>query len=241
MDELVDGHQLHRRHAQALEVLDGHRVGEARVRAAQLVGDPRVARREALDVNLVDDRLVGWVVGRTIALPVEVGIDHDRARDERGAVGVVARPVGIIEVVREDGLIPGDTSLDRLGVRVKQQLGRIAAQPVRRVPWAMDPIPVALPAADARQVGVPDVSRRFGHLDPRLDAVVVEQAQLHALGDLGEQREVGSPARVGGSERVGEAGPDDAFGGHLVSLAGMRRQGRIGWVSRAGIGGTSGV
>ena len=38
--------------------------------------------------------------------------------------------------------------------------------------------------------------------------VGVEQAQLDALGDLAEQREVGAGAVVGGTERIGLAAPD---------------------------------
>ena len=39
-------------------------------------------------------------------------------------------------------------------------------------------------------------------------AVVVEQAELDAFGDLGEHREVGAEAVVGSTEGVGLARPD---------------------------------
>ena len=42
--------------------------------------------------------------------------------------------------------------------------------------------------------------------DPLLAAVVVEEAELDPLGDLGEEREVGPGAVVGGAERVGRPG-----------------------------------
>src|SRR3712207_7006693 len=45
----------------SLQVLDHRRVGDAGVGAAQLLLDPRVGHGQALDVGLVDDRLV---VGR---------------------------------------------------------------------------------------------------------------------------------------------------------------------------------
>jgi hypothetical protein len=38
---------------------------------------------------------------------------------------------------------------------------------------------------------VPDQRVPLGHVDPGLHAVVVEQAELDPLGDLGEQGEVG--------------------------------------------------
>src|SRR5688572_31972366 len=53
----------------------------------------------------------------------------------------------------------------------------------------------------------------LGDLEPRLGeragvvGVGVEQAQLDALGDLAEQREVGAGAVEGGTQGVGSAGP----------------------------------
>ena len=53
-----------------------------------------------------------------------------------GAVVVVAR-VLVAEVVREAGLVPVDLALDGLGVRVEQQLGRVA--PLARAPASHGP------------------------------------------------------------------------------------------------------
>ena len=66
--------------------------------------------------------------------------------------------------------------------------------------WPVHTVAVALPGADAGQEAVPDVSVRLGHVEPALAVgVLIEQAQLDALGDFGEQAEVGSDAVVGGA------------------------------------------
>ena len=72
----------------------------------------------------------------------------------------------------------------------------------------MHPEAVALPDAHPGQVGVPAEGVDLGQRHALLGAVVVEQAQLDAVGDLGEQREVGAGAVVGGPERVGATRPD---------------------------------
>ena len=104
-------------------------------------------------------------------------------------VGVDA-VVGFVEVVGEQRLVVVDLALDRLGVGVEQQLARVAAVAVLRVVGAVHPEAVALARADAGQVAVPDEAVDLGQVDAGLGAVVVDQAQLDPLGDLGEQGEV---------------------------------------------------
>ena len=86
---------------------------------------------------------------RAVVAPVEVRVVHDRPGHERRAVVVVAR-VLVAEVVREARLVPVDLALDRLGVRVEQQLGRVAPLAALRLPRAVDPVAVALPGRDRR-------------------------------------------------------------------------------------------
>ena len=54
------------------------------------------------------------------------------------------------------------------------------------------PVAVALAGLDAGQVPVPHVGVDLGELDALLGVVVVEQAQLDALGDVGVEGEVGA-------------------------------------------------
>jgi hypothetical protein len=46
---------------------------------------------------------------------------------------------------------------------------------------------------------VPDVAVHLGHVQALLAAAAVEEAQLNALGHLGEEREVGADAVVSGT------------------------------------------
>ena len=191
IDEVVHGHQLDRGHAQRLEVLDDHRVRDGRVGAAQLFGYPGVALGHALDVRLVDHRIGVGVVGWPVDAPVEERVRDDAFGHVSGRVVVVVT-VRITEVVAEQGLVPIDAPVDRLGVGVEQQLGRVAAQAVVGVVRAVDAVPVALSRLDAGQERVPDEAVDFGQFDPGLGAVGVEQAQLDALGYLAEQPEIGT-------------------------------------------------
>ena len=69
--------------------------------------------------------------------PVEERVDHDAARRRRRAVGRV-EPIVVVEVVAEQRLAPVERALDRPRVRVEQQLGRVAAVAVGRVPRPVD-------------------------------------------------------------------------------------------------------
>src|SRR5581483_788095 len=116
-------------------------------------------------------------------------------------------PARVGEVVVEQRLVPPQVTLDRLAVRVEQQLGRLAAKAAQRVVPAVHPVAVALPGFDARQVGMPDEAVDLGEVDSLFAAVTVEQAQLDPLGDLGEQGEVGTPSVPCSAERIRRSGP----------------------------------
>ena len=63
--------------------------------------------------------------------------------------------LGIVEVIREDRLVPVPRAVDRLGVRIEQQLGGIAPLPLLRLPRAVHAEAVALPGPTSGQVAVP--------------------------------------------------------------------------------------
>jgi len=205
--ELVHRHELDRGDAQVLQVLDHHRVDEPRVRPPDLLGDVRVRHRHALDVRLVDHRLVVGDAQRAVPRPVEERVHHHRPRHVRRRVGGVER-ARVPEPVAEDGLVPAHVPVDGLGVRVQQQLRRVAAQPGLRLVRPVHAEPVALSRPHARQVAVPDESLAFGQVDPGLPIVLVEQTQFDALRDLGEQCEVRAATVVVGAQWIGRTGPD---------------------------------
>ena len=165
-DELMHGQQFDRGHAELGEVLDDHRVREARVGAAHRLGDERVVLRHALDVRLVNDRLVVRRPGRTVVAPVEVRVDDQGVRHVTCRVIVVAL-VGGVEPVAEQRLGPVDAVRDRLRVRVDEQLVRVAAQAALGVVRAVHAVAVALAGADAQQVAVVDEAVHLLEADPR--------------------------------------------------------------------------
>jgi hypothetical protein len=161
---------------------------------------------ETLDVCLVDDGLVVGDARRPVVGPVEERVDHHALAHVRRGVVVVAL-VRVAELVAEQRLVPVHLAGHGLGVRVEQQLVRVAAQPLTRVVGAVDAVAVLLAGHHAGHVAVVDEPVHLGEPDPGLGAVVVEQAELDLLGDLGEQREVGPRAVVRGSEGIGAAWP----------------------------------
>ena len=227
VDELVHRHQLDGGDAEALEVVDDRRVGEARVGAAQRRRHVGVLHREPAHVGLVDDRLVRAARRAGGRCPSRRSGRRRPPWGRAGAVSSVFGSVGVVEVVAEARPRPVDVAGDRLGVRVEQQLGRVAPQALGGLPRSVDPVAVALAGADVGEVDVPAVAVDLGQLDPLLfdravvpgvagaavgAVVVAEQAQLDTVGDAGEQREIGARAVVVGAERVRVAHPGTSGG-----------------------------
>ena len=206
MQEVVDGQQLHRGHTQRLKVLDGGRVRQSGVGAPDGGWDARVAHREALDVDLVEDRVVVRDTRTGVVTPVEVVADDDRARHVRSAVHLVA-PSRRGHLVAEDGRPPLDGAVDGAGVGVQEQLVRVAAPPGPRVPGPVDAVAVALARSDAGQVAVPAVAGHLRQVDAALPTIVVEEAQLDAFRDPREDAEVGAQAVERRAKRIGPTGP----------------------------------
>ena len=158
----------------SLRYLIGRLGGQPGVGAAQVLAHLLHLLGEALDVGLVDDGLVPR--GRRAAgrPPSRSG---GRRRAHLGIASessvVVELEVGVLVVRGRDvgvdvGLVPLDAALDRLRVRVEQQLVRVEAVPVVGLVGAVDAVAVALAGADARQVAVPVVRGALGDLDALL-------------------------------------------------------------------------
>ena len=223
VDELMDRHELDGRRAQVLEVVDDGGLSQTGVGAPQFLGNHRVQLGHALDVGLVDDRLVVLVVRGTVVTPVEVGVDDHRAHGVARRVLLVAH-LRVVEGVGVQSLGRSHLAGDRLGVRVQQQLGGVAAVTGGRVVGARHPVAVLLTRRDSGQVGVPDVAVDLLERHPLLVALVVEQAQVDTGGGRGVEGEVRSRAVIGRPERVGVARPDLALGALLRFRCGLRRR-----------------
>ena len=188
-DAVVHGQQLDGGHAERGEVGQGGIMGQPGIAAANRLGHVWVGRREALDMHLVQHRVLVGVARTAPLAPGEDGIDDKAARNVDRRVQW-AGPVRIGRVVAEDFRSEPDLAVDGPRVRVEQQLRRVVAHPAGRVPRPGDPVAVGLPRSDARHEPVPHPGVVLRQGDPGLRAAVVEQAQLHrvAAGRHGEVR-----------------------------------------------------
>src|SRR5262245_13389591 len=174
---------------------------EPGVGAADGLGYVGVEPREAFQMDFVDDRLVQLPAERLVALPVETIVHDDRLRHVRAAVGVLTLQIVAAERVGEDRRRPVDLAGDGACIWIDEQLGRVAPMALRRIPGTVNAVSIALPSSDAANVAMPAVSGLLGQIHTRLVSLVVEQAELHTLGDLREDREVGAEAVPRRSER----------------------------------------
>jgi hypothetical protein len=179
--ELVHGEQLHGRHAKAPEMINHARLRQAAVGPAQLLGHPGMKLGKALDVELVDDRILECRPRRPVAVPVTVRAVHHRPRHERSRISRILAP---------DGRVRYQAAGHRARVRIKQELGRITSQSLRRVPRAMHAKPVAGTVSDP--IDGPSPHEPLVHLQrsATLGAPLVEQAKINGIGDAAEHGEV---------------------------------------------------
>ena len=211
---LMDRQQLDGRHPEILEVADRRVRGQGRVGSAQMRRHVGMARREPLDVDLVDDRLVPrnprWLV---IVTPFEGGIENRGQRRERGAVARVRLQValGMVHGVSIHRVVPAQGAADPLRIGIENHLGRVEAVPGARFVRAAYPVAVQLPRPDAGQIAVPDEVGPLRQRDARLFLRRVgafEEAQLHTLGMFREDRDVNAGPVPGRAERVRLPGPE---------------------------------
>ena len=222
---VVHGQELHRGDPEPGQVLDGGRRAEASVGAPELGRHLPVPGGEPLDVQLVDHRPVPGRAGRPVVAPAEGGVDHHAGRHEGRAVPAVQLEVGVgpgSDAVAAHRVVPAHRAVDRLGVRIDQQLGRIEAVARRRLPGAMHAIAVELAGPDLGQVGVPDLVGALDEADAGrlpMGLAALEQAQLHRRRVLAEQGEVDAGSVPGGAERVGapRARPHHGHGERLMA------------------------
>ena len=188
-------------------------AGQPGIRSAQLRGHPRMAHGEALDVQLVDDRVLVPVRPGGRVGPLERPAGHQAARHERRGVRGTRR-VGPRGGVAEHLRAAADRPRQRPGVRVEQQLGRVAAQAASRVVGAGHPVPVRLAGRHPGHEPVPHAGVVVQQRNPGLRPRLIEQAQHDLVGHAGGHREVGAAPAGRGAERVRRPGPRRRRAGH---------------------------
>jgi hypothetical protein len=165
-----------------------------------------VAHREAFDMGLVNDCLVERCGRAMVDTPVEVRIVDDAFGDMWGAIQLAAG-LRVVNVVTKARRIPIDPAVDRFGIRVEQELVRIAEEPAGGIPRTFHPVAIALAGADVGEVTVPDISIDLLERDTRLLATFIDETEKYLFCDFGEQREVGTRPVIGCTERIRVARP----------------------------------
>ena len=194
-------------------MLDDGRVGEARVGAALLRRHRRVRLRQARARAPRRSRSGGRESAAGGRCPSRSTGSRPRSAARTGPSRLSSGSVwSWPKPVAEHRLAPPDIALDRLGVGVEQELGRVAALPRGRVVGAVHAEAVALAGPDARAGSRARCSRRprSGRPVPRYrlrGPGGVEQAQLDLVGGLGVEGEVRAYAVVGRAERVADSWP----------------------------------
>src|SRR5215471_7763157 len=142
-EERVNGQKLYRSHPERLDIFYDL-IGEAFVSPAPFLRQSGMELGVAAEVKLVDDRVVPRDgVAFRFALPVEIRVDDNAFRHERGAVALVeGRIVARFQLISEDGGLPLQIPEMPAGVRVEHQLVRVEAVSGARLVGAVYAIPV---------------------------------------------------------------------------------------------------
>ena len=94
VDVRMHRQQLHRGHAEILEIFNRTGAAEPGVSSAQFLRHVRAQFRESLHVHLVDDRAVQRSRPiRAVAAPIEGVVDHHRFRHSPGVIAEIARQI----------------------------------------------------------------------------------------------------------------------------------------------------
>ncbi len=171
--ERLDRQQLDAGDPESHEMLDHGGVGQAEVRPPQRLGHIGMPGREALDVQLVDHGLLEG------DLRLDPGVRTAGARDdaERHRAERVDRgrldPLGVVGIA-ERRIDVRHGPADPAGVRVDQQLVRVAPQTVLGLVRPVDAIAVLLSWRHPRDQPVPHAEGALGQLDPPLMATVFQ-------------------------------------------------------------------
>ena len=125
-------HEFDRGDIELLKMLNHRRMGQSGVGAAQVLRYRRMGLGHALDVGLVDDRLVVGGARCMVGPPLEERVDHHAGHGVPQRVDprrdpAAGRIVGF-EVIGVERLGEIEVAVEGFAVRVEEQLAGVAAQ-----------------------------------------------------------------------------------------------------------------
>ena len=204
VDELVDRHKFDGGDAELPQIFDDRWICEARVGSTDVRRHVQVEIGHATHMGFVDYRIMVGDVRMLVVAPVEIRIDHGRFHGMRRGIqrihaGDVLRA---FEPIRIEAFVTVDVSLDGFGVRVEQQLVRVAPQALCWIIRTVHTIAVPLPGLYSRQIVMPYVGVLLRHFHSGLTVFLIEKTKLDFLGHLREEGEIHAGAVVARTEWI---------------------------------------
>src|SRR5680860_320783 len=205
--EGMDRQELHRSHAQCLQVGDRGGVRHPGIRPAQPLRDLGMALGEVADVSLVDDRLSPRHLRRCVVAPVEAVVDDDGPGNVWRAVAEVpdvrVTPQLRVDDVAEHLWPPGHLAFYRTGTGIQEQLVGVVPQTLRRQPRSERTHAVSLSRAESGNGAEPGPMSVPRQVDPDLAGsgrvAGLEQTDLDLVRVSGKDSEVHTIGRHAGS------------------------------------------
>ena len=191
VEEVVGGHQLHRRDTERLQVIDGRFSSQPQISSSQRLGDFRMKLGKTAHVELVDDRLVPRRARQTIVTPGKRRIDDHGQGSEGRVAPIVEREIlrGITNAIAKHGVGPRQVAADGLRIRIQNDFVGVKAMAFVGRVRPVDTIAVELPRRNIGQVAVPDLVGVFGKRNARGSAGSLGgtvEAQLYSGSILGK-------------------------------------------------------
>src|SRR5438477_7740252 len=148
-------HELDRGDAELAKMPDDRGMRDRGVRAAKWLRNFRMQHRETANVRFVENGSMNGRPGRLVAFPVELRIDHDRARSTE--LWILGRlEIRFAELESKAAAIPALFAVECLCIRIAHDDVRIEAKPPRRLVRSLDAEAIPLAGGDARNITVPD-------------------------------------------------------------------------------------
>lgn len=191
-DVRLDGKQFDRGHPETDEMTDDGGFRETQIRSAVLRRHVGVPCGKRSHVKFVDNGFLPRPFDPRSARAGVVG-RHHRQRGVAQAVDA-RRPAERVAVVGDECVVVAEFARDAGRPRIQKQLGGVEAHAACGVPASVRAVAVALSRTDPLDDAVPDAVRPLDQVDPRLVAVLGNQAHLYQFGVGSVDRELRSGA-----------------------------------------------
>src|SRR5262249_26782936 len=167
IDKCVDRQQFDCGDAEALEMIDHRGGGQAAIRPAPRRWHVLSKLGEALDVRLVNDRVLPGHGGPAFFAPGEGLVDDHTLGHTARIIAPVKREIAACATgaVAEMRIAPYEPSAQLPCIRIDEELVRVEAQSTLGLIGAMHPIAIELPRRPIAEIAMPDILGAFRQRD----------------------------------------------------------------------------